>query len=261
MVNSTVIDMMMQNIADHVTLDKAWARQFQVVTLALLQELEKGYKKSSSSCYLDRLESKLLGKKLLLPVHIREVNHFVAVMVDFRRRSIGYGSLKPAEAFKLLQWWLSKRFHGPFKDLGRSMEHGQQEDCISCAITMGNMVAYKALDEPMWNISCAAHEHILWFNNLVKSHNQQAWPPSIHIQQNSPAHSPNTIEASPTFKSPTKSQSPQKIDIALDGACASSLEGSFYRSETEPEHFYNDVEMEESSHDESSRIPLLVEGG
>jgi hypothetical protein len=91
MVNGTVVDMMMQNIADRVMLDEARARQFQVVTLALLQELEKGYKKSSSSRYLDRLEPKLLGKKLLLPVHIREANHFVAVMVDFRRRSIGYG--------------------------------------------------------------------------------------------------------------------------------------------------------------------------
>ena len=39
------------------------------------------------------------------------------------------------------------------------------------------------------------------------------------------------------------------------------MEGSFYRSETELEHFYNDVEMEESSHDESTRIPLLAEGG
>jgi len=53
------------------------------------------------------------------------------------------------------------------------MEHGQQEDYISCAITTGNIVAYEALDEPMWNISHAAHERILWFNNLVKSHNQR----------------------------------------------------------------------------------------
>ncbi|KAF8239930.1 hypothetical protein L208DRAFT_1235132, partial [Tricholoma matsutake] len=58
-------------------------------------------------------------------------------------------------------------------DLGRSMEHGCQEDYISCALTTANMIAYEALNEPLWNVSRAVHEHISWFNSLVKSHNQR----------------------------------------------------------------------------------------
>ncbi|KAF8239076.1 hypothetical protein L208DRAFT_1374952 [Tricholoma matsutake] len=82
MVNGTVVDMIMQNIAHRVTLDKTQDQQFKVVTLT-----EKGYKESN------------ILKKLLLLVHLQDQNHFVAVTVDFKEQSIGYGMGSSVEGF------------------------------------------------------------------------------------------------------------------------------------------------------------------
>jgi len=77
--------------------------------------------------------------------------HFVALRVDFiyLGDSLEHkGMKKPVEIFKKLQWWLSDRFDGPFTDMGCSMEHGKQNDGISCAITTANMISHAALGEP-----------------------------------------------------------------------------------------------------------------
>jgi len=79
---------------------------------------------------------------------------------------------KPVEIFKKLQWWLSDRFDGPFTDMGCSMEHGKQNDGISCAITTANMISHAALGEPLWNVSRAIHERVIWFNKIVATHNK-----------------------------------------------------------------------------------------
>lgn len=77
--------------------------------------------------------------------------------------------------YKQLQWWLTQNFQGSFKDLGSTMEHGIQQDTTSCAITTVNMLAHKALCEPLWNVTQKDSVCVQWFNRLVKQQISVSW--------------------------------------------------------------------------------------
>jgi hypothetical protein len=76
--------------------------------------------------------------------------------------------LELRKVYQQIQWWLKKSFGSDFEDLGCAMEHGIQRDSTSCAITAVNMLAHKALGDPLWNVSRKIFERVAWFNKLAK---------------------------------------------------------------------------------------------
>lgn len=61
------------------------------------------------------------------------------------------------KVYRQIRWWLKKSFGIEFEDIGCAMEHGVQRDSTSCAITVVNMLAHKALasdlGDSLWNVS------------------------------------------------------------------------------------------------------------
>ena len=72
------------------------------------------------------------------------------------------------KVYRQIQWWLKKSFGIEFEDIGCAMEHGVQRDSTSCAITVVNMLAHKALGDSLWNVSRKIFERVTWFNKLAK---------------------------------------------------------------------------------------------
>ena len=72
------------------------------------------------------------------------------------------------KVYQQIQWWLKKSFGSEFEDLGCAMDYGIQRDGTSCAITVVNMLAHKALGDSLWNVSRKEYERIAWFNKLAK---------------------------------------------------------------------------------------------
>ena len=73
--------------------------------------------------------------------------------------------------FEKLQWWLSARFGGRFRDLDCAMEHGKQYDGHSCGICSPNMLAFHVQYDPLWTASQAPHHRARWFSRIVDAHN------------------------------------------------------------------------------------------
>jgi hypothetical protein len=106
-------------------------------------------------------------------VHLAADKHFNAFEINYKEKKICYGEYsvqiivdqssdinlgdslkhcgmpKPTRVFEKLQWWLKKRFGAEFDDLDCKIEHGNQQDGISCSICAPNMIVHRVLKEPL----------------------------------------------------------------------------------------------------------------
>lgn len=64
---------------------------------------------------------------------------------------------------KKLQWWLRKRFCGPFKDCGDVLEHGRQEDGTECGVITPNTAAREVFHDELWRQDHKVVERVSWF--------------------------------------------------------------------------------------------------
>jgi hypothetical protein len=97
MLTTTLVDMMVEHIANWVRADEVLSAKFEVVGLVFMNDILKAmspnaYKKKSPG-FLHKLEGKLKTclKILLFPVHLPARIHFVAFEVDFEKKCISYG--------------------------------------------------------------------------------------------------------------------------------------------------------------------------
>jgi hypothetical protein len=97
MIHRTIIDTMVHNIADHVDHDETCSKEFKIVGLGFMHNIKQAksadnYERKSPH-YLCHLEEKLksLKKKLLIPVHLPEEQHYDRFMIDYHAKEISYG--------------------------------------------------------------------------------------------------------------------------------------------------------------------------
>jgi hypothetical protein len=76
----------------------------------------------------------------------------------------------PKGIIKKLQWWLRKRFRGPFKDCGDTLEHGLQEDGTECGIVAPNTAAREVFRDELWTTDRKVFERANWFCKLSAAH-------------------------------------------------------------------------------------------
>src|SRR6266498_679155 len=76
----------------------------------------------------------------------------------------------PKEIIKKLQWWLKKWFEKEFSDSGDQLEHGLQDDGISCGIVVANTTAHDIFNDKLWMAEHKAVERVQWFMMLSKKH-------------------------------------------------------------------------------------------
>ena len=97
MLNTTLVDIMVEHVANWVRADEVLSEKFEVVSLVFMNDIQKvtspdDYKKKSPG-FLHKLEGRLKGssKILLFPVHLLVRVHFDAFEIDYKNRSISYG--------------------------------------------------------------------------------------------------------------------------------------------------------------------------
>lgn len=200
MLTTTLVDIMVEHIGAWVKADKACSDDFEVVSLIFMNDIEKAnsvddYQKKSPG-FLHKLEQRLKGssKVLLFLVHLPSRMYFVGFEIDYKKRTISYGEClrllictwltskmigdslnhqfepKPIAVFEKLQWWLSARFGGPFRDLNCTLEHSRQFDGHSCGICTPNMIAHHVLYDLLWPALQAPYQRVIWFNCIVAAH-------------------------------------------------------------------------------------------
>jgi hypothetical protein len=76
----------------------------------------------------------------------------------------------PKVITKKLQWWLKKRFHRAFVELGDDLEHGWQEDGTECGLVTTNTAAHEMFNDVLWTCERKTVERVEWFNRLWKAH-------------------------------------------------------------------------------------------
>jgi len=76
----------------------------------------------------------------------------------------------PKEAIKKLQWWLQKRFRGPFTNCGDALEHGRQDDATECGIVTANTAAREVFHDALWTSNQKNVERVDWFHMLCAAH-------------------------------------------------------------------------------------------
>ena len=97
MLNTTLVDIMVEWIGARVRADKAQSDKFEVVSLVFMNDIKKAssaddYKKRSPG-FLHKLEQRLRGssKVLLFLAHLLKRTHFDGFEIDFKRRTLSYG--------------------------------------------------------------------------------------------------------------------------------------------------------------------------
>jgi hypothetical protein len=99
MLNTSLVDIMVECIAAWVKADEALSEKFELVTLVFMNDINKATNERSyqerSPGYLHKLEERLRGSKkiLLFPVHLRERVHFLGFEINYKKRTISYGEL------------------------------------------------------------------------------------------------------------------------------------------------------------------------
>jgi len=202
MLTKSLVDTMVNELSADVRSNPILSTKYEIINLTFITEIEKAndknYWQKKSPPYLRRLEEKLKGsdKCLEFPVYLAADKHFNAFEIDYKEKKFCYGECsiqiiadrgsdrnvgdslkhrgmpKPTRVFEKLQWWLKKRFGAEFDDLGCEIEHGNQQDGISCDICAPNMIAHRVLKEPLWSVSHAVYERVKWFNRVVEAHNR-----------------------------------------------------------------------------------------
>lgn len=98
MLTTTLVDVLVNIIADYVQSDETLSETFEVVDLLFMHFIEQAkgpeHFQKKSGKFLHRLEEKLRGgeKILIYPMHIPERVHFISAEVDLGKRSITYGA-------------------------------------------------------------------------------------------------------------------------------------------------------------------------
>jgi hypothetical protein len=77
---------------------------------------------------------------------------------------------QPIEFVENLQWWFNKEFGTKFKDRGRTLPSGRQQDGYSCGLYAINMIAHGALGEPILEHQHRRKERLRWFQTLSQYH-------------------------------------------------------------------------------------------
>ncbi|EEB88926.1 hypothetical protein MPER_13042 [Moniliophthora perniciosa FA553] len=154
---------------------------------------KKGYteKLPTSLKDLERRIEETPNLKVWFPTLLNK--HKVAICIDFGARTIAYGdSLPQMPAPKIVientQKWLKACLNGPFKYLGNTLEHGVQEDFISCIPAAMNTIAHGVFGEPVWKPERRYLDRIAWFTLLVPnpediSAHQPAMADKVHESQ------------------------------------------------------------------------------
>jgi hypothetical protein len=98
MLNTTLVDIMVEHIGAWVRADEARSDKFEVVSLVFMNDIEKAssaddYKKKSPG-FLHKLERRLRGssKVLIFPAHLPKRTHFDGFEIDFKRHTLSYGA-------------------------------------------------------------------------------------------------------------------------------------------------------------------------
>lgn len=97
MLTTTIVDIMVNIIADVVLSNNVLAKAFEIVDLVFMYDIQKAngpeHYKNKSCSYLRKLETKLRGseKVLLFPIYIPERLHFISGEINFKKRTITYG--------------------------------------------------------------------------------------------------------------------------------------------------------------------------
>jgi hypothetical protein len=76
---------------------------------------------------------------------------------------------KPHEIIDTVMWWVSEQVDVGFED-GGTLQHGLQDDFMSCAFVTVNTMVHRIFNERLWDCSRAAYERARWFVKVVEAH-------------------------------------------------------------------------------------------
>ena len=80
------------------------------------------------------------------------------------------GSTVPRFVKQKVQWWAWKRFGRDYKDVGDILEHGAQDNVVSCGIFTANTIAHLVLGDNLMSSTTGGVERARWFNRLAAQH-------------------------------------------------------------------------------------------
>ncbi|KAH6871091.1 hypothetical protein BKA70DRAFT_1489938 [Coprinopsis sp. MPI-PUGE-AT-0042] len=202
-IRGIVVDLMMCEVQRRIEGMPQMSTNWMAVTLDFLDYVGRAWKDRNlgkEEPYLKKLKKALRGssKILLVPAHLVQEWHYVAIRIDFGKRTLCYGdslldgvspSSLPPVISEPLQWWLQKHWGSNFTDLGAALECATQRDGFSCAFTTVNMLASEVVGDPLWVPQRAAYERMVWFLRLAKQHLVEKTicnPPALPIDDDHP---------------------------------------------------------------------------
>ncbi|TFY61180.1 hypothetical protein EVJ58_g4673 [Rhodofomes roseus] len=201
--NDDIIDMFMSYFGRQARLDSSLRRSVVVAPLAFSHAIASAAAENTNGSRYGELARPLLKHyKALLSEHGRsdlyfpvnvDQQHWVALHVDFNKKTISYGMyivemkdavtdlvwtgdslnvkrMTPRLAISALQDWLHHDFGGRFRDAGNTMRHGLQEDDSSCGICMINTFAHALFGEELFRHGIRRRLRIQYFNILARAH-------------------------------------------------------------------------------------------
>ncbi|KAI0069334.1 hypothetical protein K474DRAFT_1714375 [Panus rudis PR-1116 ss-1] len=180
--SDTHIDIMATYLQTRLDLEPERRPHTYIETLALTYALERASGPEAfnqPSQYLRNIEDTVRKDKfaqILFPAFVPDKKHWIAVEIDFYRKQISFGdSLRkrpyiPANLLKQMQWWLEKRFGGPFEEKGNVLRHGIQKDSISCGIIAMDTISHAAFGGILWTHGRKVAHRLKWFHIVTNEH-------------------------------------------------------------------------------------------
>ncbi|KAJ3965299.1 hypothetical protein EV361DRAFT_955152 [Lentinula raphanica] len=123
---------------------------------------------------IENVLKKYPDMKLWFPVLQSQLQHEVALCIDFGERTISWAdSLEnfplPRKVVGHIQKWLQARHKGVFREMGNTLPHGMQNDGISCIPSSINTIAHGVFGDALWSQNTWRLDRIRWFTSLVPS--------------------------------------------------------------------------------------------
>ncbi|KAJ3859861.1 hypothetical protein EV359DRAFT_85928 [Lentinula novae-zelandiae] len=106
-------------------------------------------------------------------VPVLREKHEVVIKIDFGARTVGYGDTLPGFSpprvvAEHIHSWIKLRYKINFSWVGKAIvEHGIQEDSISCILGTANMTAHAIWGDELWSIKERMLDRVRWFVNLT----------------------------------------------------------------------------------------------
>ncbi|TCD62510.1 hypothetical protein EIP91_006784 [Steccherinum ochraceum] len=118
------------------------------------------------------LEQTILSNSLLYLPFFVNGNHWIAVCIDFKARTIAYGDSlalndAPRKVMDAIQLWLRVRFDGPYQERGNVLVHGTQQDTVSCGICTMNTVSHAVFNDKVWSTESLDSERVKYLKELT----------------------------------------------------------------------------------------------